>query len=346
MGGGQPVGFAIGLAIGGVLADSPATWRGGFYVSAGINTLIFIVKILGLPKIEREFPITWERLAKDVDWTGAVTLSSSLGLLSYCLAAVTGSLTSIQQPATIATLSLALALLPVFVKWVARQERLQRPAIIPNSLWKNRVFTSVCLDVFLLLGAFNATENLLTLFFQDVQMLSATQASIRFLPAPAVGVLMNILMGLIIHRVRANWAILIATAISCISPILTAVMRPQDSYWEYVFPSIALNALGPDVLFTASNLIITDAFPDKTQALAGGVFNTVAQIGKSVGLALTAVIANNISHHHDHRGQSEAKVLLEGYRAAWWYTFGTTAAVFFISAFGLKNVGRLGLKRE
>ena len=113
-------------------------------------------------------------------------------------------------------------------------------------------------------------------------MLDATHTSIRFLPAPAVGVVVNIVMGLVIHRIRANWAIMLGTLISCTSPILTALMKPSDSYWEFLFPSIALNALGPDVLFTASNLIISDAFPDKTQALAGGVFNTVAQIGKSV----------------------------------------------------------------
>lgn len=259
---------------------------------------------------------------------------------------LTGSLASIHEPATIATLTLALVLLPVFVLWVGRQEKLGKPAIIPNSLWRNTVFTSVCVDVFLLWGAFNATENLLTLFFQDVQRLSPTKASIRFLPAPVVGLSMNVATGLLIHKVRVNWAVIIAVLVSCTSPILLAVMGPRDSYWEFAFPSIALVALGPDVLFTASNLVITDAFPDRTQALAGAVFNTIAQIGKSVGLALTSMIANSIALKHEHEGQSKVMSLLEGYHVAWWYVFGTSAATIVVSSVGLRKVGKLGLKRE
>jgi MFS family permease len=346
MGGGQPVGFSIGLTVGGVLVDSSAGWRAGFYVAAGINTFVLVMSIWGLPKVKREDGVPWDRLRRDVDWTGAILLSSSLGVLSYVFAALTGAASNVKRPTTIALLVIAVVMMIVFIFWVGRQERLGRPAIIPNSLWRNRVFTSVCLDVFFLWGAFNATETLLTFFFQEVQMLNATKTSIRFLPAPVVGVLVNGMMGLIIHRVRANWAIIIGTLISCISPILTALMKPSDSYWEFLFPSIALNAIGPDVLFTASNLIITDAFPDKTQALAGGVFNTVAQIGKSVGLALSAVIANSVSMKLEHSDRSEASVLLEGYRAAWWFILSITALTLVISLWGLRHIGKLGLKRE
>lgn len=205
----------------------------------------------------------------------------------------------------------------------------------------------VCVSVFLLWGAFNATETLLTFFFQEVQRLSATATSVRFLPLPIVGLIINLLMGLFIHRLRANYAIILATLISCISPILTAVMDRNDSYWEYLFPAIALNAVGSDVLFTASNLIITDAFPDKTQALAGGVFNTVAQIGKSVGLALTAVIASSISGKAEKEGGKEEEVvLLKGYQAAWWFILGTTVLTILVSLWGLRGMGKLGLKRE
>jgi hypothetical protein len=57
-----------------------------------------------------------------------------------------------------------MALIPVFIFWVGRQERLGRPAIIPvsyiycanailtlirqNSLWRNTAFTAMCLAVF------------------------------------------------------------------------------------------------------------------------------------------------------------------------------------------------------
>ena len=157
MGGGQPVGFSIGLTVGGVLVDSSAGWRAGFYVAAGINSLVLVMTIWGLPRIERDGSLSYKRLIKDVDWIGALLLSTSLGLLSYVFAALTGAVTNIKQPTTIALLIAATLMMAAFVFWVGRQERLGRPAIIPNSLWRNRVFTSVCIDVFLLWGAFNAT---------------------------------------------------------------------------------------------------------------------------------------------------------------------------------------------
>jgi hypothetical protein len=38
------------------------------------------------------------------------------------------------------------------------------------------------------------------------------------------------------------------------------------------------NPTGADSLFTISNLLITSVFHAKTQALAGGVFNTISQV--------------------------------------------------------------------
>lgn len=147
--------------------------------------------VWGLPSGERR-PISWNRLVTDIDWVGAVTLSASLGLLSYVLAMVTASYSRMQEPQNIALLTIALLLMPVFVLWMQRQQRLGRPAIIPNSLWKNTPFTTVCVAVFLTWGAFNSTQYLTTLYFQRVQGISALQASIRFLPMVITGVLTNI----------------------------------------------------------------------------------------------------------------------------------------------------------
>lgn len=202
MGGGQPVGFAVGLVVGGILTDSKATWRGGFYVAAGINTLVLGVTFVGLPKLEVQNGgassggRVLTRLWDEIDWTGAVLLSAGLGMLSYVFAALSGSVRKIEEPATIVLLVIAAGLIAAFVFWVQRQERLGRPAIIPNSIWRNRIFTAICVDVFLLWGAFNSMEALLTFFFQDVQLLSATQTSLRFLPLPVMGLGLNLVVGL------------------------------------------------------------------------------------------------------------------------------------------------------
>lgn len=126
--------------------------------------------------------------------------------------------------------------------------------------------------------------------------------------------------------------------------MLLAVMREGASYWAFEFPAVALIPIGTDVLYTISQLIITAEFDEFTQALAGGVFNTVAQIGKSVGIALSAVVASSVTERIG--GGKAEHGLLEGYRAAWWFTFAMTVSCIFITIFGLRNIGKVGVKRE
>lgn len=347
IGGGQPLGFSMGLVLGGTMIDGPG-WRSGFYLAAALNMVIFIVAIIALPKTGRRTPVTWARLRKEVDWIGAFLLSDSLALFSYSFAAITGNLSDIRAPGTISSLITATALVLAFVFWVARQEKAGQPAIIPNSLWRNQHFTSICVDVFLIWGAFNAVETLVTFYFQDVQRLSAIQSSVRFLPAPIAGTITNVVIGLTVHRVRANWVVIFTSALSALAPVLMAFAKPHSPYWEYLFPAMALNPIGSDVLFTVSNLIITSAFSDHTQALAGGVFNTIAQIGKSVGLALSAVIASSVTLRADrhHGGEPDPQELLQGYRAVWWFCMAITIATLMVNVWGLRNVGKIGHKRD
>lgn len=252
----------------------------------------------------------------------------------------------IRQPVTIGLLTTAILLIPAFILWVGRQERLGRPAIIPNSLWRNRTFSVICLGVFITWGVFNALETYLTLFFQDVQHISAIQTSIRFLPAPIAGTLANMVMGLIAHRVRADWAVTIGVACTSMAALLMCIIQPQWTYWACAFPAVFLNPIGADALFTISNLVITSVFPGKTQGLAGGVFNTVAQIGKSVGLATSAVIAASVTEHSGYTEKESPAALIEGFRAAVWYLFALSCATGLLFAWGLRGIGKVGMKRE
>lgn len=66
---------------------------------------------------------------------------------------VTASYSRQRDPPNIALLVVGIVLIPAFVFWVARQERLGKPAIIPNSLWENTPFTATYIAVFFHLGS-------------------------------------------------------------------------------------------------------------------------------------------------------------------------------------------------
>lgn len=231
--------------------------------------------------------------------------------------------------------------------WQEYQERHNKPTLIRNSLWKNASFTSICINVFIIWGAFNGFEQMINFFFQNVQELSVIQTAIRFIPTPVTGLLSALLTGMVLHRVRADGIINITTVISTVSPLIMALVHPSWSYWRCAFIAICLNSIAADSLFTVSNILIADMFPPETQGLAGGVFNTVSQIGKSFGLTFVELIANAVSdskasdlERHSPDG------LMVGYRSSFWFLFAANIISLGVGAIGLRKVGNIGKKKS
>jgi MFS family permease len=348
MGGGQAVGFGLGLVLGGVFSDTLG-WRWGFYTTAILNVIVLILALWALPSdidgtvLGRE---AFRRLARDIDWIGCALISVALALLSYELAVVSGSDAGrrIREPANLTILCISVALLPLLWLWMRRQTEHSRPALIPNVIWRNIPFTTVCITVFLVWGALNASEQLTALYLQEICRFSALKASLYFLPAPISGALMNIAIGVSLPYLRPSLAVPIGCAVSGIAPLLLAILCRVDgpNYWHAVFQAMAINPLGADLIYTIANLVVTSAFPTKTQALAGGVFNMLAQIGKSIGIAITAIIAQQVAASSQLTDTDEAQ--LQGYKAGWWYNSGLALVAVLVSFWGLRNIGKLGVK--
>ncbi|KAL4955365.1 major facilitator superfamily domain-containing protein [Aspergillus filifer] len=350
---GQPLGYALGLILGGVFTGTIG-WRWGFYITAIVDAVLFVASIYVLPadgqdkKFSRN---TWRRLAYDIDWVGVGILALAFGLLSYVLAMVTLSYKNMSHPQYIVLLILSAALFPIFSLWVKFQVKRQKAALIPNSLWRNLPFLFICVAMFFTWAAFNAFQYISTLFFQDVQNISALQASIRFLPMAVVGVITNVIAAHLVAKVNVNILLGISAVITAISPILMAVASPEWTYWAAAFVAMTLSPVNGDILWTVSSLVICRTFPSNAQALAGSVFNTISQLGNSVGLAVAAVIAASVSAHDESHSSDSAKTqtpeqLLEGYRAAYWTIFAGMVVVCLVSGFGLRNVGKVGVKQD
>jgi MFS family permease len=82
-GGGSPLGFALGLVMGGVFVQTVG-WRVGYYLSCGISVMAFVAAWFTIPKsAEGMSSNKRKRLAKEVDWVGVGISSACLALLSY-----------------------------------------------------------------------------------------------------------------------------------------------------------------------------------------------------------------------------------------------------------------------
>ena len=166
-GAGQPVGFALGLVLGGVFTDTIG-WRWAYYMMAIISFVLSTASIWSLPShrvltgpgSERKWTT---RLANDIDWVGAILMSAALGMLLYVLAVVSSSYRKLQDGSIIAVLVLSLVLLVAFPYWMDRQIKQGKPSLIPNKLWRSSSFTTVCIAVFLAWASLNGIEYFTTL---------------------------------------------------------------------------------------------------------------------------------------------------------------------------------------
>lgn len=82
--------------------------------------------------------------------------------------------------------------------------------------------------------------------FQEVQHLSALEAAIRFMPNVIAGIILNLATGLLVHRLRANWLVLVTTVLSAGSPLLLAIIDPKWSWWYCAFWAVLLAPLSAD----------------------------------------------------------------------------------------------------
>lgn len=136
-----------------------------------------------------------------------------------------------------------------------------------------------------------------------------------------------------------------------------AVMDPKWTYWYMAFWAQALSPMSVAVLGTVGMLIVSDVFPDKSQALAGAVFNTVGQFGLSFGVGLCQLVALGVTANQGQAGHGledasqslelpEGDTLLRGYRASFWTMHGFMILCAIVALFGLRRVGKVGLKRD
>ncbi|KAH6882116.1 major facilitator superfamily domain-containing protein [Alternaria rosae] len=359
----QPLGFAVGLVLSGVMIER-AGWRSGFYLTGGCTLAVAVAALWTLPKLPSQnqdgMVVLWKKVGREIDWVGGMISSGGLAILAYVLAIISADLASIRSAEAASLLAISVLLLCAFPAWMHYRERSGKTALVPNKIWNSLPFTSTCIMVALSYGVMNSIELFSSLYFQEVQHASILATSLYLLPNLLAGVLIQISVGLFVHRVPARWLVAGSAFICAISPLLMAVVPPTWSYWKLAFWAQMFAPFSADVLFTVGLIIVSDNFPEKTQALAGAVFNTVAQFGMSLGMGSCQVVALGVqvrsgstgSGGHENgdgggafEGQDDAAVL-KGYRASYWLMFGYMVVCIFIAVVGLRKAGKVGLKRE
>lgn len=211
----------------------------------------------------------------------------------------------------IALLVLSVFLFASFIIW---EKRFTSHPIMPLDIFKAPSFSALILVVLLNYMAVGTLIWYQILWLEEAWNWSPLHFAVGWTPFLIFGTGAAGLAAWLIPRLAAQWILAIGTITILVSNLLMATMPPRQTYWAQVFPSVILFAFCPDLVYTAAQIIASNAVNRHQQGVAGSLIGTLNLYGNSLGLGFAATVETEIAR----RTQSS----IMGYRAALYFGAG------------------------
>jgi EmrB/QacA subfamily drug resistance transporter len=294
-------GGAIGLLLGGVLTEA-VNWHWIFFVNVPVG-------LVTVAAARRFLPYDRSRATgrRSADLAGAALITSALMVTVYTIVSPGGSTRTVTLAAVAAGLLIA---------FVVRQATASSP-LIPLRVFRSRTLTGANLAQLLSAAGMFGTFFVGVLYVQHVLGYDPLRIGCAFLPVTVVmGGLSLRYTDRLIARFGARRLVITGLALVAAGLALFARVPVDGHYLTDVLPSTILLGLGGGLAFPAlAALAMGEATPDDA-GLASGVFNTTAQVGSALGLAVLAALSAGRSSGLRATGVSDVLALTGGYRLA------------------------------
>jgi EmrB/QacA subfamily drug resistance transporter len=298
-------GGAIGLLLGGVLTEG-INWHWIFFVNVpvGLATGAAAVRVLAKDR--------GAGLRRGADVPGAALITAALMVSVYTIvdpAAEYGW-------AAARTLWLAALAIALLVAFVVREATAATP-LVPLRIFKSRGLTGANLAQMLSAAGMFGMFFVGVLYVQHVLGYDALRIGLAFLPVTVMmGGLSLRYSERLISRFGARNVVITGLMLVAAGLALFARVPVHGHYGTDVLPSMVLLGVGAGMAFPAlAALAMREATPDDA-GLASGVFNTTAQVGSALGLAVLATLASARYLTLRRGGMPDVVALTGGYRLA------------------------------
>ncbi|KAF9231330.1 major facilitator superfamily domain-containing protein, partial [Melanogaster broomeanus] len=359
---GAPVGGAFGTIIGGVLTQlTTEHWRAAFFMSSGFSAMCFIGGLLSFDQDKVSLEAD-----RRIDWIGAMLVTSGLVLIVFVLGQ--GPMAGWRNPYIIVLLILGVILVGMFVLWEHNLEKALASPNRPRSIWtppplmrpslwaraKGRMAVILAI-AFLNWSGFLCWTFWVQLFYQDYLHLTPMETMVRFIPMFVMGIICNFFVAMVVSRLPLVVFVVSGTLITAGACVLFALIDTGATYWAFGFPSTLLVVFGADFVYAAGTIFISSiAFPHE-QSVAGGLFQTMTQIGTAFGLTVSTIVFNTVVSKEaanlgvtvdSSNSNAPESAELMGYRAAQWTASAFPFLAALLAAIFLRNVGIVGHRRH
>lgn len=254
---------ALGPFVGGTLVDAVG-WRSVFWINVPLAALVVGVTLRHVPESRG----AQERL----DVEGALLTVGTLALLTYGL---------VEQ-----TWLPSLGGLVLLVAFVVHQWRAPH-ALVPLSLFADRVFTAANVCTFAIYAALSGTMFLLVLQLQYVAGYTPLEAGLATLPLTVLMLLLSSKAGELGQRIGPRVPMTVGPLLAAAGLLLYLRIDAEASFWTDVLPGSVVMGLGITLLVAPLTTAVLAAAPDAQAGIASGINNAVS---RTAGLLAVAAI--------------------------------------------------------
>lgn len=282
------LGFFGGIAIAGLVGQF-LYWSYYFWIGAILAAITLTTAIFAMP---------YSSLANDsrkkvkMYYLGAIFIVCGLVLTIFAITQSTHAPSGWKTPYILATFLLGIMFLAG--TWYV-ERNVAWDTLLPASLFSVKSMTPLLIALLLLYGTWGIFSVNGSLYFQTVLYASPLQVVVWYIPIGVVGLVVSVIEGYILHLVPGHVLMIISGAAAVGSQVLLALIPPGGgSYWAFIFPSAILSPIGIDLSTILMTIFITTVVPSSQQGLAGGVLNSVLQLGVALVLGLTDIIQSAV----------------------------------------------------
>ncbi|WP_345694456.1 MFS transporter [Nonomuraea thailandensis] len=308
------VSSAVGLLVGGVLANGPG-WRWIFLVNIPIGLLLLLATVRYVPA---DRPA---RRHHRFDLVGALTSTGGVSLLAYAvLQAPTGGWL------TVTTLGLLIAAVVLLGYFALHEWRFAAEPLLDTLLLRSRSVTGANVVTAVRGGAMFAVFYFATLYQQQVLHQSPLETGLAYLPMTLVLIVAAGLGPVLVRAAGIRVVLTIGSLIAAGGLLWFAQMSTGGSLWAGVIgPSIVVS-IGFAVMVVPTTIAALTEVAKAHSGIASALLNVSLQLGGALGLAVlsTAATTRNLSQAGTHPDTA----LVEGYA----FAFALASALMAVTA--------------
>jgi EmrB/QacA subfamily drug resistance transporter len=265
------VATASGPLVGGWLVEIDWTWA--FWINVPLCIAVVALTMTVVPESRNPAAV------KGFDVAGVVLAVVALAGLTYALTVAPDNPGPVALGAGVVAVVAAIGFVLV--------ERRSPHAMVPPSLFKDRVFTTINIVTLLAYAGLSASMLFLVLFLQTVSGWSALAAGAATLPVSAVMLVLASRFGTLATKHGPSRYMVGGTLVAAAGFALLALSPRDPSFLVHILPGTLLMGLGLSMLVAPLTGTVLAAAPDELAGIASGVNNAVS---RTAGLLAVAAL--------------------------------------------------------